>query len=256
MSEKTVDALRLLREETSSIRLGIITNGSAAVQRQKIATCGVASLMDVVFIGDDAETCLKTKQAFRDDDAVACVTKGGDDCQGGPLYGEEKEDSVKAALEKAAAETAGLLGLGFPAQRAASSTTPIFIHRAKPCPSIFQAACSAVGCTPSEAVMVGDSLEVDARGAYCAGFAAAVLVMEGKDKEESQQKNAAFAQRHHENGNRKRSATDDEDGDNTTACCARDLKMNRNGNSSKIIFLQCSTVSQVPNLLREQRLLF
>jgi hypothetical protein len=82
VSEETVEALRLLREETSNIRLGIITNGSAAVQRQKLAACGVASFVDVIFIGDDVETCLKTKKAFRDDDADDCVTKGGDDCQG------------------------------------------------------------------------------------------------------------------------------------------------------------------------------
>ena len=256
VSEKTVEALRLLREETSNIRLGIITNGSAAVQRQKLAACGVASFMDVIFIGDDVQSCQKRKQTFRDDDADDCVTKGGDDCQGGPLYGEEKEDSAKAAAEKAAVGAVAWLGLGFPAQRAASSSanTPIFIHMAKPCASIFRAACAAVGCAPSEAVMIGDSLEMDVRGAESAGFAAAVLVTEREDEEESQQqKNADLAQCHHGDGNSKRSASDNDGGDNTTVCCDRDLK---NGKNSKTLFLQCSTVSQVPNLLRERRLLF
>lgn len=241
MSKTTVDVLRLLREETSNIRLGVITNGSATVQRQKLAACGAASMMDVIFIGDDVETCLRTKQAFRDDDIDASVTKSGDDCESKLLHGEEKDDG------------------GFPVKSAASSssTTPIFIHRAKPCPSIFQAACAAVGCTPGEAIMVGDSLEMDVRGAENAGFAAGVLVTEGKDEEEEKEEGqhphiVLSAQRLHD-GDFKEKFTDDGE---STACCARDTQMNKDGNASKALFLQCTTVSQVPNLLRERRLLF
>jgi FMN phosphatase YigB (HAD superfamily) len=257
MSKGTVNALCFLREETSNIRLGVITNGSAKVQLQKLAACGVASFVDVVFIGDNMEASAKTKQVFIDNDVDACIIEGG--CESKLLPGEEKDDGVKATAEKAAAEASTWLELGFPAQRAASSssssTTPIFIHRAKPCPSIFQAACAAVGCAPSEAVMVGDSLEMDICGAESAGFAAAVLVTGGKKGEESQQKKADFVQRHHEDGNENRSTTDDDDdGDTSTACCASDV--NKNGIDSKTLFLQCRTVSQVPSLLRERRLLF
>jgi len=49
-------------------------------------------------------------------------------------------------------------------------------RHAKPHPSIFLRACELVGCEPSEAAMIGDSLLVDVGGALEAGLRAAIWV--------------------------------------------------------------------------------
>ncbi|KAK9808567.1 hypothetical protein WJX73_010020 [Symbiochloris irregularis] len=46
----------------------------------------------------------------------------------------------------------------------------------KPAAGIFLAACQVCGCTPDEAMMVGDSLEADIQGGVNAGLAATVWV--------------------------------------------------------------------------------
>ncbi|KAL4451681.1 hypothetical protein ABPG75_007343 [Micractinium tetrahymenae] len=49
----------------------------------------------------------------------------------------------------------------------------------KPHPAIFHKACSLVGCQPSEAVHVGDSLVADVNGALQSGLAGAIWVNRG-----------------------------------------------------------------------------
>ena len=53
----------------------------------------------------------------------------------------------------------------------------------KPAPGFFQAAVAALGCEPSEAVMVGDDVEADVNGAIAAGLQG-ILVETGKFRAE------------------------------------------------------------------------
>ena len=87
---ETLDAL-------GCCRLGVISNGSSARQRQKLASVGILDRFAVVVISED-------------------------------------------------------------------------IGVAKPDPGIFEAACEAVGASPSACVLVGDRLELDALGARDAGL--------------------------------------------------------------------------------------
>ena len=50
----------------------------------------------------------------------------------------------------------------------------------KPDPRIFHHALKAVGCAPSEALVVGDSLEADIAGAQAAGCRAVLIDMRGR----------------------------------------------------------------------------
>ena len=109
--------------------------------------------------------------------------------------------------------------------------------------------------------MVGDSLEMDIRGAANAGFAAAVLVTGGNDKEGAQQRiKAGFGQcqRDDDHDDKKGNATDDDDdgGESSVTCFANDPKRSGSGSNIKTLLLQCSTVAQVPILLRRRQMLF
>ncbi|MHA1516981.1 MAG: TIGR01458 family HAD-type hydrolase [Alphaproteobacteria bacterium] len=53
----------------------------------------------------------------------------------------------------------------------------------KPEPDFFAGALASMGCSPEEAVMVGDDAEADVAGALRAGFARALLVRTGKYRE-------------------------------------------------------------------------
>ena len=97
---ETLDAL-------GCCRLGVISNGSSARQRQKLASVGILDRFAVVVISED-------------------------------------------------------------------------IGVAKPHPGIFEAACEAVGASPSACVHVGDRLEVDALGARDAGLTGVWLDRRGK----------------------------------------------------------------------------
>ena len=98
---ETLDAL-------GSFRLGVISNGSAAQQRQKLAAVGVLDRFAAVMISED-------------------------------------------------------------------------IGVAKPDPRIFEAACQAIGASPSACVHVGDRLDTDARGARDAGLTGVWLNRRGED---------------------------------------------------------------------------
>jgi HAD superfamily hydrolase (TIGR01458 family) len=50
----------------------------------------------------------------------------------------------------------------------------------KPSPDFFSSALASMGCTPAEAVMVGDDAEADVAGSLNAGFECALLVRTGK----------------------------------------------------------------------------
>jgi HAD superfamily hydrolase (TIGR01458 family) len=50
----------------------------------------------------------------------------------------------------------------------------------KPSPDFFSSALASMGCTPGEAVMVGDDAEADVAGSLNAGFGCALLVRTGK----------------------------------------------------------------------------
>ena len=100
---ETLDAL-------GCCRLGVISNGSSARQRQKLASVGILDRFAVVVISED-------------------------------------------------------------------------IGVAKPHPGIFEAACEAVGASPSACVNVGDRLELDALGARDAGLTGVWLDRRGKGGE-------------------------------------------------------------------------
>jgi HAD superfamily hydrolase (TIGR01458 family) len=60
----------------------------------------------------------------------------------------------------------------------ASQCTAIVLG--KPAPEFFDAALASMGCSPAQAVMVGDDAEADVAGALRAGLGAALLVRTGK----------------------------------------------------------------------------
>ncbi len=101
------DAIETL-DSLGSFRLGVISNGSSAQQRQKLAAVGVLDRFAAVMISED-------------------------------------------------------------------------IGVAKPHPGIFEAACQAVGASPSACVHVGDRLDTDARGARDAGLTGVWLNRRGED---------------------------------------------------------------------------
>jgi HAD superfamily hydrolase (TIGR01509 family) len=61
-----------------------------------------------------------------------------------------------------------------------AAVTSLEVGEFKPSPKIYQTALDAVGVRASEAVMVGDSLEDDVRGAMALGIAALLLDRAGK----------------------------------------------------------------------------
>ncbi|MDE2767697.1 MAG: HAD family hydrolase [Chloroflexota bacterium] len=101
------DALATL-DALDGYRLGVISNGTSAQQRQKLAAVGVLDRFAAVMISED-------------------------------------------------------------------------IGVAKPDPEIFEAACQAVGASPSACVHVGDRLDTDARGARDAGLTGVWLNRRGQD---------------------------------------------------------------------------
>ncbi|MEX2193791.1 MAG: HAD-IA family hydrolase [Thermoleophilaceae bacterium] len=75
-------------------------------------------------------------------------------------------------------EALGRAGLAAELDGAVSSAVA---GAAKPAPAVFVAALELAGCTPEEAVFVGDSLENDVRGAAACGIRAVLLARDGEE---------------------------------------------------------------------------